>query len=118
MTTTGTADGWVPSACTLPTVEQPLRLAEFDNFFRTAVHEATRTKPTHLNLVIAPESEAVARDLAERESLCCSFFEFAFESAADGGLVMRIGVPDEHADVLDALYARVSTVAATGDQHA
>ena len=28
---------WVPDACTLPTVEQPLRAKEFDDLFRDAV---------------------------------------------------------------------------------
>lgn len=110
MTTTGSAtEGWVPSACTLPTVEQPLRLAEFDNLFRTAVHRATRTRETQLDLVIAPASEASARDLADRESGCCSFFEFSFTPGADGSLVMGIGVPNRHIEVLDALHARVSS---------
>lgn len=65
---------------TLPTVEQPLRLAEFDTLFRTGVHRATRIGRTHLELVISPESEAFARDLAGRETSCCSFFHFAFEN--------------------------------------
>jgi hypothetical protein len=115
MRTTGTADGWVSSACTLPTVEQTLRLAEFDDFFRTAVHQSTRTQRTSLELVIAPESEASARDLAERETTCCSFFQFAFESAP-GGVLMQIGVPDDHVDVLDALQARAAAITGTGNQ--
>jgi predicted metalloendopeptidase len=28
---------WVPEACTLPSVEQPLRVAEFDEVFANAV---------------------------------------------------------------------------------
>jgi hypothetical protein len=28
---------WVPEACTLPTVDQPLRAAEFDDLFATAL---------------------------------------------------------------------------------
>jgi hypothetical protein len=116
MATTGSADGWVPSACTLPTNERPLRLAEFDHFFRTAVQQATRTQRTHLELVIAPESEASARDLAARETTCCSLFEFAFEPAP-GGMVMRVGVPDDHVDVLDALQARITSITGTGNQH-
>jgi hypothetical protein len=110
MTTTGSAaEGWVPSACTLPTAEQPLRVAEFDDLFRTAVHGATRTHETHLDLVIAAASEASARDLADRESACCSFFEFSFTPGADGSIVMGIGVPKQYVDVLDALHARVSS---------
>ena len=99
------ADDWFPAACTLPTAEQPLRMAEFDEFFRTAVQRATRTRTTMLDLVISFEHAAAARDLAEGEASCCSFFRFDFEPAADG-LVMRIGVPEDHVDVLDALQAR------------
>ena len=29
--------GWVPQACALPTGEQPLRSAEFDDLFATAL---------------------------------------------------------------------------------
>jgi hypothetical protein len=100
-----TADNWVPAECTLPTVEQPVRLAEFDEFFRTSVQRSTRTRTTVLDLVISPESEASARNLAEREAGCCSFFHFDFEPTEDG-LVMRIGVREDHVDVLDALQAR------------
>jgi hypothetical protein len=94
-----------------------MRLAEFDDFFRTAVRLATRTRRTHLALVISPESEATARDLADRETRCCSFFRFAFEPAAHGVLVMRVSVPDEHVDVLDALQARIPSTAGTGNDH-
>lgn len=117
MTAAGTTDGWVPTACSLATIEQPLRLAEFDNFFRTAVHQANRAAPTYLELVIAPEREASARDLAGRESACCSFFQFTFEPARHGDLIMRIGVPDDYTDVLDALQARVCLFVGIGDQH-
>jgi hypothetical protein len=109
MATTPTAEDWVPASCTLPTVQQPLRLVEFDGFFRAAVRRSTRTSTTRLDLVILGEFGATARDLAEREGGCCSFFRFDFHPAADG-LVMSIGVPKSHVDVLDALQARVSTV--------
>jgi hypothetical protein len=118
MTKTHPANEWVPSACTLPTVEQPLRLAEFDALFRSGVSRATRIRRTHLELVISPESEAVARDLAGRETSCCSFFQFGFEPATEGELVMAIGVPDEHVDVLDALQARVVPTAGIGNDDA
>ena len=108
MATTGTQDR-VPAACTLPTVEQPLRLAEFDVFFGAAVRRWMRTSPTRLDLVILGEFEATARDLVERETSCCSFFRFDFHPAADG-LVMVIGVPEDHVDVLDALQSRILVV--------
>jgi len=103
------ADDWVPAMCTLPTAEQPLRVAEFDDLFRTAVHGFTRTRTTRLDLTISHECEATARNLAERESGCCAFFRFDFESS-DDGLVMQIGVPNSHVDILDALQARVSRI--------
>ena len=78
-------------------------------FFRTAVRRSIRTSTTQLDLVILGEFEATARHLAELETSCCSFFRFDFHPAADG-LVMSIGVPDSHVEVLDALQARISTV--------
>ena len=40
------AMAWVPEACTLPTVEQPLRVAEFDELFATAVRPVERVDLT------------------------------------------------------------------------
>jgi hypothetical protein len=105
----GIADDWVPAACTLPTAEQPFRLAEFDEFFQAAVRGSFRTSTTRLDLLILGEFEAAARDLAQRETGCCSFFRFDFQPGADD-LVMSIGVPIDHVDVLDALQARIRTV--------
>jgi hypothetical protein len=98
---------WVPSSCTLPTVEQPLRVAEFDEFFADAVQSVERQTPTTLNLTIALAAEAVARDLAEREVACCSFFTFELHPATADTLVLRIGVPDSatYIAVLDAVEA-------------
>ena len=52
--------------------------------------------------------EAVGRDLARRESECCSFFEFGFETNGSD-VVMHIGVPPTRIDVLDALEARLGS---------
>jgi hypothetical protein len=100
------AEDWAPDACTLPTTERPLRVAEFDDLF-TAVLRSTRPEPTRLDLVVPRGLEAAGRDLARRETECCSFFTFGFESAGDE-VVMHIGVPPEHVEVLDALQARVA----------
>jgi hypothetical protein len=94
---------WAPDACTLPTSERPLRVAEFDDLFTFA----ERREPQRLDLVLRRIVEAPARDLARRESECCSFFTFEFESIGDD-LVMRIGVPPEHVAVLDAIQARAA----------
>jgi hypothetical protein len=115
MTSESATDGWVSTACTLPTSEQPLRVAEFDHFFRTAVYRAIRTERTRMDLEIAPESEASARDLANREAGCCSFFQFGFTTVTDK-VVMSIGVPDQHVDVLVALQTRVALIAGSGKQ--
>src|SRR5262245_28439789 len=99
-------EDWAPDACTLPTVERPVRVAEFDQFF-TAVRRFDRTEPTRLRLVIPASAEADARDLSGHESQCCSFFAFDFEPDGDD-VVMYIGVPLNQIDVLDALEARLT----------
>jgi hypothetical protein len=45
MTTDLLGDDWVPEACTLPTVEQPLRRAEFDDLFTSDVRAVRRESP-------------------------------------------------------------------------
>jgi hypothetical protein len=99
-------EDWAPDACTLPTTERTLRVAEFDDLF-TFVERADRRERQRLDLVLRRIVEAPARDLARRESECCSFFTFEFESAGDD-LVIRVGVPPEHVAVLDALEARAA----------
>ena len=96
-------EDWAPDACTLPTADRPLRVAEFDDLL-TFVVRTDRRQPQRLDLVLRRIVEAPARDLARRESACCSFFTFEFESTGDD-LVMHIGVPPEHVAVLDALEA-------------
>ena len=95
---------WAPDACTLPTAERPLRVAEFDDVF-TSVRRSERPRPTRLDLVVPRDIEAAARDLARRESECCPFVTFGFESVGDDA-VMHIDVPPKHVDVLDALEVR------------
>ncbi|MGW4639502.1 hypothetical protein ACWEN6_13290 [Sphaerisporangium sp. NPDC004334] len=98
---------WVPSACTLPTAEQPLRVAEFDALFAETLQAVRRESSTRLGLELrfAPEHAGRAAELAARENGCCSFFTFTVTVAA-GGLTLAVAVPAEHAPVLDALQAR------------
>lgn len=98
---------WVPSACTLPTAEQPLRVAEFDALFADAVQEVSRPDRTRLRwaLEFTPETAERAAGLAARENRCCSFFTFVL-TVADGVMSLEARVPDRHADVLDALHRR------------
>ncbi|WP_067676693.1 hypothetical protein [Nocardia miyunensis] len=106
MTISPAEGNWVPDACTLPTVEQPIRVAEFGRFFAESVRRPRRSAPTVLEVVADPGAEPVARDLAARESRCCSFFGFEFAST-DAELVMQVGVPDVYVGVLDAFAGRV-----------
>jgi hypothetical protein len=98
---------WVPEACTLPTAERPVRLVEFDDLFTTALRGQQRLSPTRLRWCLDPAAEQTARDLAGRESACCSLFSFTF-TPADGAVQLDIAVPDAHLDVLDALAAKAA----------
>ncbi|HEY9408662.1 MAG TPA: hypothetical protein VIP77_03690 [Jiangellaceae bacterium] len=99
---------WVPSACALPSAEQPLRVAEFEQLFATSVRTIERPRADRLVLVLEPTSEATARDLAARETACCSFFDFTFASAAGGDVRLSVGVPAGRAGILDALAQRAA----------
>jgi len=107
----------VPDACTLPTAEQPLRLAEFDDLFASAVRAVEVLGPTHARLRLTGPAglENRVRDLAARETACCSFFTFTLttETAAEGEtLVLDISVPTAYGEVLDSLTQRAATLAA------
>jgi hypothetical protein len=95
------SEEWVPDACTLPTSDRPLRLAEFGELFAWVLR-SKRMQPTRLDLVLPADVESAARDLARRESECCSFFAFEFDGAGDD-VVMRIEVPAAHTEVLDGI---------------
>ncbi|MEU8607834.1 hypothetical protein AB0C29_07520, partial [Actinoplanes sp. NPDC048791] len=102
-----------PEACTLPTVDQPLRLAEFDDRFATALRAQRRLSPTVLRWRLDPAAEPVARDLTARESSCCSFFTFTFATAGEGegegepdAVNLDVKVPPAQIAVLDALAGR------------
>ncbi|WP_327092520.1 hypothetical protein OIE66_18325 [Nonomuraea sp. NBC_01738] len=103
---------WVPSACTLPTAEQPLRVAEFDALFADAVQALERPERTRLRLelVFSPEYAARAAELSARENGCCSFFTFTL-TVADGRLALEVAVPAEQVEVLEALQARAGAAA-------
>jgi len=98
---------WAPEACTLPTVERPLRLAEFDGLFATAVRAVDRVDGVRLRLDLVPEPGVAARaaDLVVRETACCSFFTFALV-ATGAALALEVAVPPAHVEVLDALAER------------
>jgi hypothetical protein len=102
--------GWVPQACTLPTADQPLRQAEFDALFATALRAFDRPDPTRLRLTLSggPDLAAGVRDLTVRESECCSFFGFEVTSRDDDLLDLEVTVPGSQIEVLDAITARAA----------
>jgi hypothetical protein len=102
-----TGETWVPTACTLPTAEQPLRVAEFDGLFATVVRPPERTGPTTLLVHLPAEAASTIRDLVARETACCSFFSFDVR-ASESGTDVLVRVPEEHAPVLDGLERVVS----------
>lgn len=102
------AQQWVPvDACTLPSVGQPLRVAEFDDLFARALTGVDRIAATEARLTLAgpPALAARARSLADREVGCCSFFSFTVTPTLNGA-EMNITVRESRADVLAALLDR------------
>ena len=108
---------WVPESCTLPTVEQPLRVAEFDDLFATAVGPSERLAPTRLRFHLPAGDEVVStvRDLVAREAGCCSFFFFDVRSSSSG-TELEVRVPESQTAVLDAMQQRVEVARAEGDR--
>ena len=103
-----TDDSWVPDACTLPTDDRPLRLAEFDGLLHDALRGVDRLSAGHLRLRLDGRAEPVARDLIARESDCCSFFTFDLARPDTDVLTLDIRVPAGRVAVLDALARRAT----------
>lgn len=112
---------WVArDVCTLPTAERPLREQEFDSLFTDALQAAERLGPTRLRMALrGPRGlEDRVRDLADRETDCCSFFTFTIETApttehADSERVeLDVDVPAAYKDVLDAMTQHAQTALA------
>jgi hypothetical protein len=103
---------WVSEACTLPTAEQPLRLAEFDALFTAAVCDGERLAERQLRVTLSGGSDLAdsVRDLADRETQCCSFFSFAVSTPQPGVVLLDVEVPAGRVDVLDALQAHAAIV--------
>jgi hypothetical protein len=99
-------------ACSMPTAERPLRLAEFDALFAASVRNVTRDgQGVHLHLEGDPGLRERVQDLAERETACCSFFTFAIEGS-DDNVTVDISVPKERREILDALADRAERLSA------
>ena len=108
-------DDWVPPACTLPTVDQPLRRAEFDAMFAEDVIRLDQPTAEQLLLELraTPAAAARAADLAVKETGCCSFFSFDL-SIGDGKVSMAISTDARNTAVLAVLRDRAA--ARAGDR--
>jgi hypothetical protein len=102
----------VPAACTLPTSEQPLRLAELDDLLAQHVRSVRRDSTTRVTLELTPEAHiaAAAADLAVRETACCSFFAFDLH-VAEGALSLSVSAGEAHGAVLASLADRAEQLA-------
>lgn len=98
---------WVPTACSLPTAEAPVRVAEFDDLFREVVVEVEHPSSgeLHLKLRATPDNAARAARLAAMETGCCAFFTFAL-TIADDELDLSVTTGPAHERVLAALGTR------------
>lgn len=100
--------GWADArACTLPTAQRPLRLAEFDELFASALRSIQRTGVmcARFELWGDPGLAERTRDLAEAESSCCPFFTFEVTVLEAGQVAFDVEVPPAYTDVLDGLVA-------------
>jgi hypothetical protein len=115
MTANLMGDGWVPAACTLPAVEQPLRREEFDTMFAADGLAVRRESPRRLRLELRPDAEVASRaaGLAMKEVGCCSFFAFDL-AIAEGSLSLAIETAPAHEDVLTALESRAESAMGAG----
>jgi hypothetical protein len=106
---------WAPvDACTLPTSEQPLRVAEFDDLFATSLRAVERLpgSAVRARLLLGGDDGLAdrAQRLADAETACCSFFTFRVEPQpaldAEAMVALEIEVPAARSDVLAALVER------------
>ncbi|GAA1130696.1 hypothetical protein GCM10009606_08420 [Nocardioides aquiterrae] len=100
---------WVPvDACALPTVEQPVRVAEFDALFAESFASVDQRTATSARFVLTGGADLAQRAqvLSDRETGCCSFFTFTITPADGDSVVMDVTVPSERAEVLAALVRR------------
>lgn len=99
-------------ACTLPTAERPLRLAEFDAVFTEAVRSVQSDEGrVWMRLTGGDGLRERVRDLADRESACCSFFTFVV-GGTETDLTLEITVPPERRHILTALADRAVRLSA------
>ncbi|MDR7304230.1 hypothetical protein [Haloactinomyces albus] len=100
----------IHAECLLPLDQRPGREAEFDALLHAAGRDWSRPAETRVRLVLDATEETRARNLAEREKACCSFFTFAFTRGGAGTLLVDVSVPASHTVVLDAMAERATVL--------
>ena len=100
----------VAEACTLPTAERPTRSAEWGSLFRKVL--ATESIGVQWGRLVFSQDAALetrVRDLASKETACCSFFTFAFGQGVDAAgaqtMTLDVSVPPSRSAVLAAFLA-------------
>lgn len=101
-------EAWMPDSCTLPTVQRPVRVAEFDALLAASVQGVERVDEHLLRMRLdrSPDVAGAAAQFAVKETRCCAFFAFTLTVDREG-LRLDVAVPDGQTDVLDALTARI-----------
>jgi hypothetical protein len=106
---------WIAhDACTLPTAERPLREQEFDTLIDESLRAVERPGANRLRMTLRgrPGLGRRVRDLADRETRCCSFFTFTPDvlptgEPADTEVIrLDVEVPQRYDGVLEALAGR------------
>jgi cell wall-associated NlpC family hydrolase len=101
--------GWADvEACTLPTAQRPLRVAQLDDLFTTHLRSIEHPRDNAVRMVLVGDTALAQRTqaLADAESSCCTFFTFTVSPLDDGQVALDIRVPAAYADVLAALTRR------------
>ena len=90
--------------CSLPTLERPTRLAEFDALFASSARRVVRDgESARIHLDGAAGLADRLRDLTERETTCCSFFTFTLRIDRTG-TSLTVRAPADAAVSVDALF--------------
>lgn len=103
---------WVPDACTLPTAEKPLRVAEFDVLFAHDLRQVREgeDRQVWMRFEDRPGLREDLASLTARETSCCSFFTFELDEGPTGP-VLSVRVPAARVGVLAALADRARQLA-------
>jgi hypothetical protein len=102
---------WAPDACTLPTVDRPVRSAEFDAVFGQGLRRVLRLSDRLGRWEFDADEDRADRigDLLRRETDCCSFFTFTMTRDIPGTAIVDVAVPAAYVTVLDALNQRAAS---------